>query len=351
MSACRRCRSRRARRCVLWRTIPVPQMCRSRRARHRCSAGSAPSQNRAARRLRGACSRHGWLAASPGWPGSGDSGEAREKQAFSFAVMIRRAMTLMRTRPVVALIIAGCVIALARAGAAEAAVIKVLTGFGLKPVLEEVGPAFEQATGHKLVIQYGSSASSKRQIEAGDSFDVVILTSPAAMDELVRHGTVVAASRATIARSGIGVAVRAGAQKPAIDSVDAFRRALLHAKSVAFDPEGAIGRHMTTLFDRLNITIEMKTKTRPQLGAERVLASVILGEAQLGFAVSSAILATPEAELVGLLPRELQDYVVYNAGVGADSKDSRAAKALISFLTGDSSAAVMRAKGLERMAP
>jgi len=265
--------------------------------------------------------------------------------------MIRRAMTLMRTRPVVALIIAGCVIALARAGAAEAAVIKVLTGFGLKPVLEEVGPAFEQATGHKLVIQYGSSASSKRQIEAGDSFDVVILTSPAAMDELVRHGTVVAASRATIARSGIGVAVRAGAQKPAIDSVDAFRRALLHAKSVALDPEGAIGRHMTTLFDRLNITIEMKTKTRPQLGAERVLASVILGEAQLGFAVSSAILATPEAELVGLLPRELQDYVVYNAGVGADSKDSRAAKALISFLTGDSSAAVMRAKGLERMAP
>ena len=250
-----------------------------------------------------------------------------------------------------ALAIAGCVIALARAGAADAAVIKVLTGFGLKPVLEEVGPAFERATGHKLLIQYGSSATWKRQIEAGDSFDVVILTSPAAMDELVRRGTVAAASRTTIARSGMGVAVRAGAQKPAIDSVDAFRRALLHAKSVAYDPEGAIGRHLAKVFERLGITAEMKARTRLEVGSERVMASVISGETQLGFAVSSTILATPEVELVGLVPRELQDYVVYAAGVSTDSKDSNAARALINFLTGESGAAVMRAKGIERIAP
>ena len=260
-------------------------------------------------------------------------------------------MTFARARSIVALGIAGCVIALARAGAADAAVIKVLAGFGLKPVLEEVGPAFEQATGHKLVIQYGSSAISKRQIEAGDSFDVVILTSLAGMDELIRHGKVSDATRTTLARSGIGVAARAGAPKQTIDSVEAFRRVLLSARSIAYDPEGTIGRHLARVFERLGIAAEMKARTRLEIGAERVLASVISGEAQLGFAVSSAILATPEAELVGLFPRELQDYVVYTAGVGKDSKDSNAARALINFLTGESSAAVMKAKGLERIAP
>lgn len=241
------------------------------------------------------------------------------------------------------------VIFFAQAGMASAADIKLLTGFGLKPVLEEIGPEFERSTGHKLAIEYSSTFSSKRKIETGEAFDVAILGTPEIVDDLVKQGKLT--TRTIIARSGLGVAMREGAPKPAIDSADAFKRTLLNAKSVAYNAEGSTAKHMAKIFERLGIAEEMKAKTKPQQGGDRVLQSVTAGEAELGISVNSAILSTRGLQLAGLLPPELQEYVVYTAGVSAASKDPQASKALIDFLTGTRVTPLMNAKGLERFAP
>ena len=255
----------------------------------------------------------------------------------------------MRMPSAVALGKVALVVFLAQAAMASAADIKLLTGFGLKPVLEEIGPAFERSTGHKLAIEYSSTFTSKRKIEAGEAFDVAILGTPEIVDDLVKQGKL--AMRTIIARSGMGVAVREGAPKPAIDSADAFKRTLLNAKSVAYNVEGATAKHMAKVFERLGIAEEMKAKSKPQQGGERVVQMVAAGEAELGFSVSSIILTTRGAQLAGLLPREFQEYVVYTAGVSTASKDPKASKALIDFLTGERATPLMKAKGLERFAP
>ena len=231
----------------------------------------------------------------------------------------------------------------ALAGAAD---IKLLTGSGLKPVLEELGPEFERKTGQKLLIEYASTFSSKRKIEAGEPFDVAILGTPQVVDELVKQGKLTV--RTIIARSGIGVAVREGAPKPAIDSADAFKRALLNAKSVAYNSDGATAKHMEHVFERLGIANEMKPKMKPQPGAERAIQSVVAGDAELGILVSSSILSTRGAQLAGLLPRELQEYVVYTAGVSSATKEPKGSKELIDFLLSERATPVMKANGLER---
>ena len=237
---------------------------------------------------------------------------------------------------------------LAQPAMASAADIKVLTGSGLKPVFEEIGPQFERSAGHKLAIEYTSTFSSKRKIEAGEAFDVAILGTPAVVDDLVKEGKLT--TRTIIARSGMGLAVREGAPKPAIDSADALKRTLLNAKSVAYNVDGATAKHMEKVFERLGIAEEMKTKMKPHQGGDRAVQSVVAGEADLGLTVSSTILTTRGAQLAGLLPRELQEYVVYTAGVSPASKDPQAAKALIDFLNSERATPVMKAKGLERSA-
>ena len=130
---------------------------------------------------------------------------------------------------------AAIVILLAYATAAAAADVKVLSTFGMREVLNEIAPQFERATDHKLVIQYASSAGLQRQIEAGEAFDVAIITPPI-IDDLTTQGRIAAGTRATIARSGIAVAVRAGAPRPDISSVDVFKQTLVNAKSVTILP-------------------------------------------------------------------------------------------------------------------
>jgi molybdate transport system substrate-binding protein len=241
------------------------------------------------------------------------------------------------------------VVFLAQAAMASAAEIKLLTGFGLKPVLEEIGPEFERSTGHKVAVEYSSTFTSKRKIEAGEAFDVAILGAPGIVDELVKQGKLTA--RTIIARSGMGVAVRDGAAKPAINSVEAFKRTLLDAKSVAYNTEGTTAKHMAKVFERLGIAEQMKGKAKPQQGGERVVQVVAAGEADLGLSVSSTILSTRGVKLAGLFPGEFQEYVVYTAGVSAASKDPKASRALIDFLSAERVTRVMNAKGLERFAP
>jgi molybdate transport system substrate-binding protein len=244
----------------------------------------------------------------------------------------------------------GFVIALALGGAAIGAEIKVKAGAATTSVLSELGPRFEKATCHKVAFEFGLSGAFKRQIEAGEAFDIAIIA-PAMVDDLIKQDKIAADTRIDFARVGIGVAVRAGAPKPDIGSVEAVKRTMLNAKSITFPPEGATGVHLIKMFERLGIADQMKAKTKPQTVAERVPQAVADGEAELGILGATVLLGVRGVDFVGLLPPDLQDYVVQTAGVGRASKEPNLAREFVRFLMTPESTAVVTAKGMERVTP
>jgi molybdate transport system substrate-binding protein len=254
-------------------------------------------------------------------------------------------MKMSRTRRAGKLAAAGFLLALANPGIAGAAEIKVLSGTGSRAVVEELARQFERASDHKVTIRFEGNAELKRQIDAGETFDVAILNPPV-IDDLIRQGKIAAGTRADIGRAGVGVGVRAGAPKPDISSVDAFRRALLAAKSVAFAEEGASGIHFMSVLERLGIAEEIKSKLRPMPALDSVEV-VARGEAEMVVVVLPRILVVPGIELVGPIPAQLQTSIGTTAGVGSAAKEPDAAKALIRFFTGPAAAPVLKAKGME----
>jgi molybdate transport system substrate-binding protein len=227
---------------------------------------------------------------------------------------------------------------------ANAAEIKVWAARAIATVLAEIGPQFERTTGHKLNISSDLPAAFVRRANSGEPFDILISGS-APVDEWIKDGKIIAETRTDIARSGIGVEVRAGARKPDITSVEAFKRALLDAKSIAYLRVGS-GIYVAGLLERLGIAEAIKSKVkRPE--SDIVSELVAKGEVELGPVVITQILTTPGVELVGPLPQEIQSYVVFTAGVSANSKVPEAAKQLMKFLTGPKAIPVIRAQGME----
>ena len=230
--------------------------------------------------------------------------------------------------------------------AANAAEIKVISSVGVKAVLEELVPQFERASEHKVKVTFGTAVPLKRQIDAGESFDVVILT-PALVEELAKQGKVAPGTATSVAKSGIGVAIRAGSPKPDIGNADALKRSILNAKAIAYSKEGQSGTAMARIIERLGIADEMKPKTVLETRSGLTAANVVEGKADLAFVLISEILPIAGAELAGPLPAELQSYVVFTAGVSPGTKEGAAAKAFIDFLKGPASAPVLKAKGME----
>jgi len=215
----------------------------------------------------------------------------------------------------------------------------------MSAVIGELGPQFERATGHKLVIQYGLAPALQQRIEAGEAFDVVILNSDA-MEALTKQGKIVADTRADFAGIGVGVAVRAGAPKPDLRSVDAFRRAMLDAESITYEPGNSTAIHLARAFERLGIAEQMKAKTTPQ-ATRRGAQAVANGEIELAFGPASN-LSVGGVELLGTIAPELQKYLVFVAAVGTAAKEPEAAQALIKFLTAPEAIAVITANGMGR---
>jgi len=230
---------------------------------------------------------------------------------------------------------------------AQAAEIKILCSSGFKAVMEELAPQFERATHHQVVVRYGLAATLKQEIEAGAAFDLAVLT-PAAIDDLIGQRKVASDSRTILARSGLGIAIRTGARKPDIATVDAFKRSLLAAKSIAYAKEGASGVAFAALIQRLGIADDLKAKSTLTATGEEVGAAVVRGAAEFGVLPVSEILPVRGAELLGTFPADAQSYIVMVAAVGAGSRDSRAARDLIAFLTAPAALPVMKAKGMER---
>ncbi|OGA53242.1 MAG: molybdate ABC transporter substrate-binding protein [Betaproteobacteria bacterium RIFCSPLOWO2_12_FULL_62_13] len=256
----------------------------------------------------------------------------------------------MRTRSFLAAANIGFMILLAQGLAAEAAEVKVVAGSGMRAAWEELAPQFERATGHKIVIWYGVTGTVKRRIGAGEAFDLLV-TGSRGLDDYTKQGKINADTRTEIARVGMGVGARAGAPKPDISSVDAFKRALLNAKSVTYNPEGVTGIHLARVFERLGIAEQMKAKSKPQQVTKGALQAVADGEAELAFFLTTTLLAVRGVELVGPFPPELQRYIVSTAGVAAAAEQPEAAKALIKFLTSPAATVVIKAKGMEPAAP
>jgi molybdate transport system substrate-binding protein len=230
-------------------------------------------------------------------------------------------------------------------GGAHGAEITVLSSTAMKTVLEELAPQFQQATSHKLVLKFAPAAELKGRIEKGEAFDVAILVT-AGIDDLIKQGKLDAATRANVAKSGAGVAIRQGAAKPDIATAESFKRTLLAAKSIAYVGTGATGANIRKIFDQLGIAEQMKAKTKllSGIGAAEAIAK---GEAELGFTQISEILHVAGAELAGPLPPELQVYTVFPAAVGTGARDAAAAQSFIRFLATPAAAKVIRAKGME----
>jgi len=229
---------------------------------------------------------------------------------------------------------------------ANAAEIKVLSSNALKTALEELAPAFEKATEHKLVITWGAAAQLKGEIEKGAAFDLAVLTD-AGIDDLIKQGKLAAATRTNLANSGAGVAVRKGAPKPDISTVDAFKRALVNAKSFAYVEQGATGIYIKALLPRLGIADALKDKIKLLPPGNPAAHAIANGEAEIGITQISEILPYAGAELVGPLPAEIQLTTSFVSAVGANAKEAEPAKALIKFLTTPAAAAVLKAKGLD----
>jgi molybdate transport system substrate-binding protein len=233
---------------------------------------------------------------------------------------------------------------LAAASTAQAAELKVLSGNGPKAAVRELCSQFEKSTGNKIDLRFGVNPEVKRKIEAGESFDVVV-GNPPIVDALIKDG-LVAGPRADMGRSGLGVAVKSGAAKPDISSVDAFKRALLASKTVAFPGKGASGIYFVSLLDRMGIKVQMQGKLKPMV-AEDTVEVVARGEADMVVVVATRIVGVPGVDAVGPIPEELQTKIGFAAGLSASTKQPAAAKALIQFLSAPSAAATLRAKGVE----
>jgi molybdate transport system substrate-binding protein len=237
-------------------------------------------------------------------------------------------------------------LALSLAGAAAgAADIKVVSSVGMRALLLELQPRFERATQNKLVFSFGSAVPLKRQIDEGAIFDVAVLTPPMLAD-LATNGKVAADSVADVAKTGMGLAARKDAAHADIGSEQALKRVLLAAKFVAYSKEGQSGMAAARVIERLGITEAMQTHIVVETRPGGSVTAVLEGKADLGFGLLSEIIPTPEAQLLGPLPGDLQSFIVFTAGVSSHAADSAAARSFVEFLRSSEARPAFAAKGM-----
>jgi molybdate transport system substrate-binding protein len=238
-------------------------------------------------------------------------------------------------------------VALALSTAASAAEIKVFCTNGVKAVVEELIPRFERSSGDKVVLQFEPSTQLRKRIDAGEPFDLVIMTTMLVNDE-IKAGKLSTDGRTFIAKSGLGVSIRAGAKKPNIATVDAFKRALLDADSITFAQQGASAQPFEVLVAKLGITSQLRPKYNLRNTAAEVGDAVASGVVALGIAPVSEILPVRGVDLVGPFPKEVQSYVEMTGAVSTGAKQQDEAKKLLAFLVAPASLPVFTAKGMQR---
>jgi molybdate transport system substrate-binding protein len=213
----------------------------------------------------------------------------------------------------------------------------------MKEVVVELVPAFETTTGHKVATTWGGTEAITKRIGGGEPADVVLIAAPN-IDKLIAEGRL-AGVRADVARSGIGVAIRAGLPKPDISSGEAVKNAVLAAKSVAYS-SGPSGFYVADLFKRMGIADRIRDKVTQTPSGIQVGEVVARGEADLGFQQVSELLHVKGIEYLGPLPPDIQHVTVFSAGLHSATSAPDAAKALVQFLTGPQAAPIIRKSGM-----
>lgn len=242
----------------------------------------------------------------------------------------------------IALILAG---ALSMPQIAQGNEIKVLASAALHEIGLELLPQFEKSSGHKVSVTWTGTAKIKQQIAAGEVFDLVIVGAPE-VDRFIAEGKMAAGSRVDLAKSGVGVAVKAGTPKPDISSGEAVKKAMLAAKSVAYS-SGPSGVYVQSLIAKLGIAEKMKAKSRQTVPGSRVGQYLARGEAELGFQQISELIHESGIDYLGPLPPDIQHYTNFSSGLGSGSKEQGAAKALQAFLSAPVAADVIKKNGMD----
>ena len=226
----------------------------------------------------------------------------------------------------------------------QAAELQILAGGGMMAPLKELGAQFESASGHKIVFRFGTTPELIKLATSGDAFDLAVVPREVFKDAAAQS-QLMPGPTTDIARVGLGVAIRSGAPKPDISSPEALKQTLLTAQSVATIPASAAGAQVLRLFERLGISEAMKAKTKAQPGPAQVVQAVANGEAELGVFLAN-VLTAPGLDLLGPFPAELQQEVIFTAGIAAQTERADAAKAFITYLTTPAAIAVIKTKGM-----
>jgi len=230
-------------------------------------------------------------------------------------------------------------------GVAGAVEIKVLSTQATEEAYRELAPQFEKASGHKVTTIFTGTLDLQKRIAAGETYDLIIMAGPA-IDDFIKSGTIVPGSRVDLAKSGVGVGVRTGAPKPDIGSTEAFKKALLAAKSIGYST-GPSGVYVTGLFQRLGIADQIKRKLKQTPTGVFVGSIVASGEAEIGVQQLSEMSHFPGIDYVGPLPADIQQITVFSSGLQVGAKQVDAANSWVKFLTAPAAASAYKARGLE----
>lgn len=227
----------------------------------------------------------------------------------------------------------------------NAAEIKMLASGASKEICAELIPEFEKASGHKVVQTWAGTVDIKKKMAAGEVFDVVIVAAPE-VDAFIEEGKMSPGSRVDLLRSGVGVAVRAGAPRPDLSSGDSLKKALLSAKSIGHST-GPSGVYLTRLFERMGIADQVKSKVKVTTPGTRVGTLVANGEAEIGFQQISELIHESGIDYIGPLPADVQNTTVFSSGIPTAAKEPDAAKAFIIFLRSPAAAPVIKKNGMD----
>ena len=233
-------------------------------------------------------------------------------------------------------------------GAAVAAELVVLTNQGATPGVRELGLAFERVSGHKVTVIQEDAAALERRLNSNVSADL-ITSNPGPIEELVRRGKVVAGTAAPFVLAGLGVSVRAGAPKPDISTVEAYKAALLAAKSIGYS-RGCSGTHVAEGIEQLGLTAQLKAKT-VFTGGGPVVEALARGDFEIGIQQTNIMVGAPGTDYVGALPGFLNNPCPSSVAVMTGSKEPEAARAMIKFMTSSEAAPLLRKTLVEPAKP
>jgi molybdate transport system substrate-binding protein len=236
---------------------------------------------------------------------------------------------------------------LAPASAAQRSPVHLLVSNGLKASMEDLHTTCEASVGHPLDIRYNSTASVKKSIEAGERFDVTMITTEA-IEDLVKQGRLAADTKVSVGRSELGIGIKSGVPKPDIKTTDGLTKALREVKSITYPQDGASRGYIEKMFERLGIAAEVKPKIILAPGSGPATQSVADGKAGFVITLFSEILPIQGVEILGALPGEFQSDIKFSAAASTAATDKQTAKAVIACVTGSKATPVLKAKGIDR---